>query len=66
MYHTWSANRYAHSRFSSQVSIGGGSIDGGLFISETYESNAKIHCLLGNINDWEARKAKYDLDIEVY
>lgn len=65
MQHARSTNRYAHTRLSSQISISSGSINRCLFIPETYEPYAKIHRLLGNINDWKARKAEDDLHVEV-
>lgn len=58
MEHTRSTDRYAYSRFSSQVAVGRGSVDRGLFIAETDKSYAKIHCLLRNVDDREAREAK--------
>lgn len=59
------AHRYANTRLPGQVSISGSRIDGRLFIPKTYEADAKIHALLGNINHRKSGKTEDDLDVEV-
>ena len=52
--YAWTTNTYAHPWLPSQVSVGSGCIDRGLFIAKTDEPHAKVHALLTNVNHWKA------------